>query len=367
LTWMKAGFLFALAAASAWAQPVRVAVAGLTHGHVTGFLHALQGRPEVQLVGVFDPDPILGHGYEGQFHLDHALMFTDLATMLVQVKPDAVAIFSSTGDHPGFVEICTAHHVGVVMMEKPLAVGMREARRIQRAAQGSGAQIIVNYETSWYPSHAAIWRIMHEEKQAGQIRRMVAEDGHEGPKEIHVQPEFFAWLTDPARNGAGALFDFGCYGANLMTWLMDNQPPVSVTAVTKTLKPQIYSPVDDDATVTVEYPGAVGVIEASWNWPFSRKDFEVYGERGYAVARGYGSPDGHDTLSVRMGGEKEPQTPALDPLPPDAHDSISYLASVARGKFRPSGLSSLENNLIVTEILEAARESARTGKRVALH
>ena len=51
-------------------------------------------------------------------------------------------------------------------------------------------------------------------------------DGHNGPSEIHVQPEFFAWLSDPVKNGAGALFDFGCYGANLMTWMMDNQPPL---------------------------------------------------------------------------------------------------------------------------------------------
>jgi predicted dehydrogenase len=60
---------------------------------------------------------------------------------------------------------------------------------------------------------------------------MVAMDGHTGPGEIHAQPEFLAWLSDPVKNGAGALFDFGCYGANLMTWLMDNQKPLKVTAV----------------------------------------------------------------------------------------------------------------------------------------
>ena len=62
----------------------------------------------------------------------------------------------------------------------------------------------------------------------------------QGPKEINVQPEFLAWLTDPVKNGAGALFDFGCYGANLMTWLMDNQRPLAVTAIAQTNKPAIY-------------------------------------------------------------------------------------------------------------------------------
>jgi predicted dehydrogenase len=57
----------------------------------------------------------------------------------------------------------------------------------------------------------------------GAIRRVVVHDGHQGPKEIGVPPEFLSWLTDPAQNGAGALYDFGCYGVDLMTWLMHGE------------------------------------------------------------------------------------------------------------------------------------------------
>jgi predicted dehydrogenase len=186
---------------------------------------------------------------------------------------------------------------------------------------------------------------------------MVAMDGHQGPKEIGVGPEFLGWLTDPAKNGAGALFDFGCYGANLMTWMMDNERPVAVTALTLTTKPQLYARVDDQATVLVEYRAAQGIIQAAWTWPFNRKDFEVYGEHGYAIATG------GDALRVRLPeGQEESRT--LAPLPPDEHDSLSYLTAVVRGKMKPAGLSSLENNLIVTEILVAARESARTGRTI---
>jgi predicted dehydrogenase len=201
---------------------------------------------------------------------------------------------------------------------------------------------------------------MKEQKAAGQIRKMVAMDGHEGPKEIRVQPEFLAWLTDPVKNGAGALFDFGCYGANLMTWLMENQRPTSVTALAHTNKPAIYSKVDDEATVLVQYPGAQGIIQASWNWPFSRKDFEVYGEKGYAIATG------GEGLRVRLPEQKSEETRKPVDLPAESRDSISYLIGIARGRFKPSGLNSLENNVIVTEILEAARESVRTGKKIAL-
>jgi predicted dehydrogenase len=206
-----------------------------------------------------------------------------------------------------------------------------------------------------------MWRMFHDQKTGGVIRRMVAMDGHEGPREIGVQPEFFSWLTDPARNGAGALFDFGCYGANLMTWMLDNQRPLAVTALVRTNKPAIYPNVDDEATILLQYPGAQGVIQASWNWPFSRKDFEVYTERAYGVATGGNS------LRVRNPGAAAEETVKPGELRPDERDSISYLTAIARRNVPPSGLSSLENNLIVTEILTAARESARRGRTVSLH
>ena len=277
-------------------KPVRVAIAGLVHGHVDGFFRLVKTHGIVEIVGVFDPDTSLQQKYGQKYGLDHSVFFTDLGVMLDRVKPEAVATFTSTYDHPVVVEACAVRHIPV-MMEKPLAVSMEHAQAIQRAAKRSGIPVIVNYETTWYASHGAMWTLLKEQHAAGEIRKMVAMDGHEGPKEIHVGPEFFQWLTDPVKNGAGALFDFGCYGANLMTWLMDNQRPVAITAITQTDKPAIYPHVDDEATVLVQYPHAQGIIQGSWNWPFSRKDFEVYAERGYANAVG------GNVLKVRLPGQ----------------------------------------------------------------
>jgi len=339
-------------------QPLRLCIVGLVHGHVDGFLHAAGQRKDVEIAGIFDPDTALQKHYAQRFGLADAIFFTDLVAMLDRVKPEAVASFTSTSDHAMVVAACARRHIHV-MMEKPLAVNMDDARAIARAAHDGGIQVIVNYETTWYASHGAMWKIVKEQHAAGAIRKMVAMDGHQGPKEIGVGPEFLGWLTDPAKNGAGALFDFGCYGANLMTWMMDNERPVAVTALTLTTKPQLYARVDDQATVLVEYRAAQGIIQAAWTWPFNRKDFEVYGEHGYAIATG------GDALRVRLPeGQEESRT--LAPLPPDEHDSLSYLTAVVRGKMKPAGLSSLENNLIVTEILVAARESARTGRTIRL-
>jgi len=348
------------AAQSQEAKPLRVAIAGLNHGHVAGFFaNAGRRTADIAIVAVWDPDSALLQKYAVPNHLAAGQLYTDLEKMLDAAKPEAVATFTDTYSHLRVVEACAPRHIPV-MMEKPLAVDRQQAHAIQQASARYDTPVFVNYETTWYRSHGEMWNLLHEQKAGGEIRRMVAMDGHQGPREINVQPEFFAWLNDPAKNGAGALFDFGCYGANLMTWMMDNQRPLKVTALTQTDKPDIYTHVDDEATVVLEYPRAQGVIEASWNWPVGRKDFEVYGALGYAIATG------GDNLRVRLAGAKADETRTPPPLQPEAADSISYLIGVVRGRFKPYGLSALDNNVIVIEILDAARESARTGRTVAL-
>jgi predicted dehydrogenase len=112
---------------------------------------------------------------------------------------------------------------------------------------------------------------------------------------------------------------------HLMTWMMDNQRPIAVTAVSTS----------------------------------SRPCTRTYGERGLAIATG-GS-------GLRIALPNEPEhTVTPPPRAADERDPISHLIAVVRGTRQPNALSSLENNLIATEILEAARESARTGKRVLL-
>ena len=243
------------------------------------------------------------------------------------------------------------------MVEKPLAVSTEHARAIAEAARRSGIHVLVNYETTWYRSQRAIWRLMHEERLGGRIRKIVAMDGHFGPKEIGVQPEFLDWLTDPARNGAGALYDFGCYGANIATWLLDNARPTRVTAVTQRHKPDVYPRVDDEASILLEYPGAQAIVQGSWNWPDHRKDLEVYTESAAAWATG------GNALRVKRRGQPIADTPVED-WPDDERDALSYLRAVVAGRLVPAGPTSLENNVIVSEILDAARESARTGRSV---
>ena len=337
--------------------PLRVALAGLVHGHAFGFFDQFQHRTDLQIVGIAESDQQLAAQFARKYGLQPGIFYSDLEEMLKKTHPQAVLAYTNTYDHRRVVEICARHGVPV-MMEKPLAVSLEDARAIERAAREAKIQVLVNYETTWYRSNQAAYDLAHE-NAIGEIRKIVVHDGHHGPKEINVGPEFLAWLTDPKLNGAGALFDFGCYGADLATWLMDGRWPDSVTAVTQQIKPDVYPRVDDEATIILTYPRAQAIIQASWNWPFSRKDMEVYAQKGYAITVG------RDQLRVRLP-EKEETSAEAKPLVKSKEDSVSYLRAVLLRGMKPEGLSSLETNVIVTEILDAARQSAATGKTISL-
>jgi len=337
--------------------PLRVALAGLVHGHAFGFFDQFQRRRDLQVVGIAEADHQLTEQFTKRYGLQAGIFYSDLEEMLKKTHPQAVLVYTNTYDHRRVVEICARYGVPV-MMEKPLAVSLEDARAIEKAARDAKIQVLVNYETTWYPSNQAAYNLTHE-SAIGEIRKIVVHDGHRGPKEINVGPEFLAWLTDPKLNGAGALFDFGCYGADLATWLMDGRRPDSVTAVTQRIKPEVYPRVDDEATIILTYPRAQAIIQASWNWPFSRKDMEVYGQKGYTITVG------RDQVRVRLP-EREETSAEAKPLEKTKEDSVSYLRAVLLGGLKAEGLSSLETNVIVTEILDAARQSAATGKTISL-
>jgi predicted dehydrogenase len=356
-TLLLAGIL-SLTAGTLQSEPVRFAMVGLVHDHARGFIPTTGSRMDVELVAIVEPDRELVARYARDYQLADELFHPDLESMLDQVKPQAVAAFTSTFDHRRVVETCAAKGVHV-MMEKPLAVNMEHARAIAAAAEKGGIQVLVNFETTWYPANHAAYALVHEANAIGELRRIVVRDGHQGPKEIGCSAAFLEWLTDPVLNGGGALTDFGCYGANLITWLMQGQRPTSVFAMTQQIKPQVYPKVDDEATIVLTYPQAQGIIQASWNWPFNRKDMDVYGRTGYVLV-----PD-QNRLRVRGAHSAESDAPVPALTAPN-HDPLSCLAAVVRGEIQPTGLSSLEVNMIATEILDAARESAQTGKRVIL-
>lgn len=337
-------------------RPVRIAIVGLVHDHVRGFLPTVVGNPEVELSGIVEPNQALFEHYATQFHLPPSLRSDSLDRLLATNKVDALAAFTSTLDHRAVVETAAAHRVPV-MMEKPMATSLADAGSMAAVARKAGIELIVNYETSFWPSIRSAIPYVTQQHAIGDVRKVVWRAGHSGPQQI-CSPEFLAWLTDPIANGGGALMDFGCYGADLAACLLPGLRPIAVSAVTQSFQPKVYPKVEDEASLVITYPEAVLLVEASWNWPRGLKELDIYGTDAELHL-----PD-RDTVTFRQGTVNRPvpiqQTNEEPPTP------LAHLVAIARGTLKSTGLAGLDTNLLVMEVLEAAKESARTQRQVAL-
>ncbi len=332
-------------------------MAGLTHDHVHGIL-SQYNKGSVDIVGIAESNKELQQKYAKLYHLPDSLFYDDLKSLLLKKKPEAVLGYNAVGKHLDIVRVCAPLGISV-MVEKPLAATLSQAKEIEALANKYHIKVLTNYETTWYPSYQDVYNTVNSDS-IGIIRKMVVHDGHQGPKEIGCSKEFLDWLTDPVLNGAGALNDFGCYGADLMTWFMHGHKPIAVTAITRHYRPDVYPKVDDDATIILEYPNATGQIEASWNWPFSIKDLEVFGETGYLHAL-----DGKNIVSRMRENIKGAKVAGTLSAPED--NPINYLTAVLHHKIAGTDdQASLKYNMVVMEILDAAKRSAALGKRIVL-
>lgn len=339
-------------------EPLRIGIAGLSHSHV----HWILGGDfnDVKIVGIVEPNKEMASRYMKQYNMSMDLVYDSMDEMIKNTKPEAVTAFGSIYEHLEVVEKCAP--LGIhIMVEKPLAVSTDHANKMKFLANKYNVLLLTNYETTWYPSNQETFKML-QKNLIGDPFKIVVRDGHQGPKEIGVNQEFLDWLTDPKLNGGGAIMDFGCYGANLITWLMNGKKPTSVTAFTQQIKPNVYPKVDDDATIILSYPKTQAIIQASWNWPYSRKDMEVYGKTGAIFA-----DNAHD-MRIRLQNDKTEKSIKLKSRPKPFDNPFSYFAAVIRGKIELSAtdLSSLQNNMIVVEILEAAKKSAKTGEIIYL-
>jgi predicted dehydrogenase len=338
------------------AGKTRLAVIGLDHDHVWGLLKDISGEPSAELVGIAETDAGLVGRAQKQVPAG-VKFYSDYVAMLDQAKPDAVIVTTSNDKHLEILRQCAKRHIHY-STEKPMAVSAADAREMERLASEAKIKLMVNYWNAWVaPSHDLFHRVRAGE--VGPVQKIIVQYGHQGPKEIGVSPQFASWLYDPVKNGGGAIMDFGCYGAEWSIWLKGR--PTRVYATTRKLKVDQNNKVDDDATIVLEYPDAVAIIEASWDWPYNKDQVAVYGPKGSLLAR-------QSVLLHRSSQAHGPDVPAegesvtLEALPKETSNPISYFVDCIRNNKPIEDPLSARLNVQVMEILDAARESARTGK-----
>jgi len=338
------------------AGKTRLAVIGLDHDHVWSLLKDIAGEPSAELIAIAESDAGLVGRAQKQVPAS-VKFYSEYVAMLDEAKPDAVIVTTSNDKHLGILRQCAKRHIHY-STEKPMAVSAADAREMERLANEANIKLMVNYWNAWVaPSHDLFHRVRAGE--VGPVQKIVVQYGHRGPKEIGVSAQFASWLYDPVKNGGGAIMDFGCYGAEWAIWLKGR--PSRVYATTRKLKVEQNNKVDDDATIVLDYPDATAIIEASWDWPYTKDLVAVYGPKGSLLAR-------HSTLQRRSTEAHGPDVPpdgeslTLEPLPKETSNPISYFVDCIRNNKPIEDPLSARLNVQVMEILDAARESARTGK-----
>jgi predicted dehydrogenase len=336
----------------------RLAIIGLDHDHVWGLLGDILKEPTADLVAIADPNPELTA--KAKARVPASVKFYDnYAGLLDEAKPEAVIVTTENDRHLEILKQCASRHIHF-STEKPMASNAAEAREMERLASEAHIKLMVNYWNAWVaPTHEIFHRVYAGE--LGPVQKILVQYGHQGPKEIGVSKEFAAWLYDPAKNGGGAIIDFGCYGAEWALWLKGR--PSRVYARTLTIKADQHNAVDDDALIVLEYPDASAIIQASWDWPYDKGQVEVYGPKGSLLAT-------HDKLFYRPPGAPSDKLMPLGkpvdlkPVPHETSNPIAYFLDCIRNGKPIEDPVSAKLNVGVVEVLDAAKESIRTGHPV---
>lgn len=331
----------------------KIAIIGLVHSHVWGHLGTMLKGEHARLVGIAEDQPELLAEARAR-GAGQVPVYSDYRALLDGAKPDIVWAFVENNRHLEIARACAERKVHL-MFEKPLAASFADALEIRRLAQQHGIQVLCNYQMAWWPSQYVAKGLASTGK-LGRVWRLRGIVGHGGPGSSGVHRYFFDWLTDPVRNGGGALMDFGCYNVLWALWYLGM--PQSVYAQVNQLRPDVFPNVEDNATLVLSYPDGVALCEGSWDLPRGFQELEVFGLGGSLVVRSTG-------VELRQGKEPPTNVP-VDPLPAAFAEPIAYLVHCLQTGQPVWGLTALDINVQVNEIIEGARRSAQTGQVVRL-
>jgi predicted dehydrogenase len=334
------------------AQDYKLAIIGMVHAHVWGHLKPMLTSKDAKLVGIAETNPALIAEARKRGAAD-VPFFDDYVKMLDRVKPDIVWAFVENNRHLEIVESCATRKINVIF-EKPLAGDSRDALAIQALARRSGIKIEVNYQMAWWPANYAA-KAQADSGAVGQVWRLHGIVGHGGPGSTGLSKYFFDWLTDPVKNGAGALMDFECYNALWSLWYLGL--PDTVYASVNHLRPEVFPKVEDTSAMILSYKKGVGVFEGSWDLPRSLQDLEVFGLKGSLYMKQQG-------VELRQG--KETKDIPLETLPPERSEPVAYMVWALKHNKPIEGMVGLDINVEVNRIIEAAKMSIVTGRAIKI-
>jgi predicted dehydrogenase len=344
------------------------------HMHMGDLLRQVAQHPDAEIAGIFDPDPARMTAAIDNFAIPADRVFTDIETCLAKAKADLAIICSKTADHANIVERIAPHGLHI-LVEKPFAASVSDARRMMAAMAGTGRRLAINWPSAWSPCHNTAKRLI-EEGTIGDVIEVHYCGGNRGPlfhladkvevspEEVEAQKPHSWWYKKAA--GGGSLLDYLGYGVTLGTWFLDGKVPIEVTcAVDET--PGIE--VDQHSITICRYRQGLSKFETRWGTLTDPWTLQPQPKCGYVLVGTGGTISSYDHeshVTIQTRAAPEPTQVPADALPPGRRDPIEYmLARIADGK-PVTGPLDPALCLIGQRIIDSALLSAATGRTVPL-
>jgi predicted dehydrogenase len=344
------------------------------HMHMGDLLRAVAAHPDAEIAGIYDPDRARMATAIANFAIPEERVFTDLERCLAETRADLAIVCSATAEHASTVEAIAPHGLHV-MVEKPFAANVSDARRMIAAMERSGKRLAINWPLAWYPSHNTAKRLV-DEGTIGELIEVHFYDGNRGPlfhlaDKVEVSPEEVerqkphSWWYKKA-SGGGSLLDYLGYGVTLGTWFMNGEAPIEVTAVVDET-PGIE--VDQHSITVCRYRRGLSKFETRWGtltdpWtqqPQPKCGFILVGTDGSISSYDY---DDFVTLQTRKN-TAHTMVP-VDTLPPGRRGPIEYLLARIEDGVPIAGPLDPALCLIGQRMIDSAVLSAQTKRTVPL-
>jgi len=303
-----------------------------------------------------------------------AKCYTDYKKLLAENKLDMVYVLTPNKSH-SFITIDALEAGNHVMCEKPMAKTAKEARAMVEAAKRTGKILTIGYQTRFFaPS-----QYIKQSVERGDLGEIYYAKAHALRR--RAVPTWGVFLNEEEQGG-GPLIDIGTHALDLTLWYMNNYKPKSVMGnVYKKLNSNgvcgnAFGPWDPDkftvedsafALITMQ-DGATIILESSWALNMIdtfEAESTLCGTKGGADMRGGVRINGDDfgrlyekNPSLKAGGVAFNEGRSVDH---GTFEQLTFINAITEG----TPLVVLpEQACVVTEILEAIYESAKTGKLV---
>jgi predicted dehydrogenase len=331
---------------------LRIAMLSFAHVYADRYARRVTDHPETQLQCIWDDDLARGKMASERWN---APLVPDLGQVVGSSYVDAVVICSETSKHPMLVKAALQYKKHI-FTEKALTITTAEADEIVKLVNESGCKFMICLPRRTVPEILFAKQVL-EEGWLGQVTTIRGRLAHMAALDAwFTEEKHNAWFVDKQLAGGGALFDVGCHGVDVMRWFMGE--PKSVIAKIQNYS-QAYD-IDDNAAIVIEFVnGALGVLEASFVQRVGPNPLEICGTDGYLGTDPHGGWLLNST-QLQAGGIQGYIRPTKlpDALPdPMAQWFEAILLDT------PMTIT-VEDGRNLTQILEAAYQSAREGREV---